>query len=90
VTPKEAAHSNVSSCSSTTAGDISVATSFDNSELIAPSTFGTSETSRPESCGYAVLLEDLAERGLLDETLIVWFGEFGRSPKFNQQAGREY
>src|SRR5262249_30654730 len=40
--------------------------------------------------GFAVLLEDLAERGLLDETLVVWFGEFGRSPKINKQAGREH
>src|SRR6516162_1682003 len=40
--------------------------------------------------GYAVLLEDLAERGLLEETLVVWFGEFGRSPQINQQAGREH
>jgi hypothetical protein len=40
--------------------------------------------------GFAVLLEDLAERGLLDETLVVWCGEFGRSPKINKQAGREH
>jgi hypothetical protein len=40
--------------------------------------------------GYAVLLEDLAERGLLDETLVVWFGEFGRSPRVNKQGGREH
>jgi hypothetical protein len=40
--------------------------------------------------GYAVLLEDLAERGLLDETLVVWFGEFGRSPQINKQGGREH
>jgi hypothetical protein len=40
--------------------------------------------------GYAVLLDDLAERGLLDETLVVWFGEFGRSPQINLQAGREH
>jgi hypothetical protein len=38
--------------------------------------------------GFAVLLEDLAERGLLEETLVVWFGEFGRSPQINKQAGR--
>ena len=38
--------------------------------------------------GFAALLEDLAERGLLDETLVVWFGEFGRSPQVNQQAAR--
>jgi hypothetical protein len=40
--------------------------------------------------GYAMLLEDLAQRGLLDETLVVWFGEFGRSPQVNAQAGREH
>jgi hypothetical protein len=40
--------------------------------------------------GFAVLLEDLADRGLLDETLVVWFGEFGRSPQINAQAGREH
>jgi hypothetical protein len=40
--------------------------------------------------GYAALLDDLAERGLLDETLVVWFGEFGRSPQINGQAGREH
>jgi hypothetical protein len=40
--------------------------------------------------GYAVLLEDLAERGLLDDTLVVWFGEFGRSPQVNKQGGREH
>jgi Protein of unknown function (DUF1501) len=40
--------------------------------------------------GYAALLDDLAERGLLNETLVVWFGEFGRSPQINAQAGREH
>jgi hypothetical protein len=40
--------------------------------------------------GYAMLLEDLAERGLLEDTLVVWFGEFGRSPLVNAQAGREH
>ncbi len=36
------------------------------------------------------LLEDLDERGLLDETLVVWVGEFGRSPKINNLAGRDH
>ena len=27
---------------------------------------------------------------MLDETLVVWFGEFGRSPRVNKQAGREH
>jgi Protein of unknown function (DUF1501) len=37
-----------------------------------------------------VLLEDLEDRGLLDETLVVWVGEFGRSPKINTMAGRDH
>jgi hypothetical protein len=36
------------------------------------------------------LLEDLDERGLLDETLVVWVGEFGRSPRINSMAGRDH
>jgi len=36
------------------------------------------------------LLDDLHERGLLDETLIVVMGEFGRSPKVNAWAGRDH
>jgi uncharacterized protein (DUF1501 family) len=36
------------------------------------------------------LLEDLDERGLLNETLVVWVGEFGRSPRINSLAGRDH
>ncbi len=36
------------------------------------------------------LLEDLDQRGLLDETLVVWAGEFGRSPRINNLAGRDH
>lgn len=36
------------------------------------------------------LLEDLQERGLYDDTLVMMFGEFGRTPKINQQAGRDH
>lgn len=36
------------------------------------------------------LLEDLEARGLLDETLVVWVGEFGRSPRINAMAGRDH
>jgi hypothetical protein len=39
---------------------------------------------------YATLIEDLADRGLLDETLVVWAGEFGRTPKLNAAAGRDH
>lgn len=36
------------------------------------------------------LIEDLDYRGLLDETLIIWAGEFGRSPRINNLAGRDH
>src|SRR3984957_19992705 len=36
------------------------------------------------------LIEDLESRGLLDETLVVWVGEFGRSPRINKMAGRDH
>jgi hypothetical protein len=40
--------------------------------------------------GLTALLEDLESRGLLDETLVTWNGEFGRTPKLNRQAGRDH
>jgi hypothetical protein len=36
------------------------------------------------------LLNDLDERGLLDETLVVWMGEFGRTPRINENASRDH
>lgn len=36
------------------------------------------------------LLVDLDERGLLDETLVVWMGEFGRTPRINENASRDH
>ena len=36
------------------------------------------------------LLKDLKQRGLLDETLVIWGGEFGRTPKINKDAGRDH
>jgi hypothetical protein len=38
----------------------------------------------------SALLEDLAARGLLDETLVISMGEFGRTPKINKAAGRDH
>lgn len=38
----------------------------------------------------ATLLEDLQQRGLLDETLVVWMSEFGRTPTVNAAAGRDH
>ena len=39
---------------------------------------------------WATLMNDLRERGLLDSTLIVWMGEFGRTPVINPQSGRDH
>jgi len=39
---------------------------------------------------YSALLEDLDVRGLLDDTLVVAMGEFGRTPRLNPQQGREH
>ncbi|GAC1469192.1 MAG: DUF1501 domain-containing protein [Isosphaeraceae bacterium] len=38
----------------------------------------------------SALIEDLDARGLLDETLVVWTGEFGRTPRINGKAGRDH
>jgi|HubBroStandDraft_6_1064221.scaffolds.fasta_scaffold117102_2 hypothetical protein len=40
--------------------------------------------------GVSALLDDLAMRGLLDDTLVVVMGEFGRTPKINADAGRDH
>ena len=39
---------------------------------------------------YAALLEDLHQRGLLESTLVVLMGEFGRTPEVNSDAGRDH
>ena len=44
----------------------------------------------PFDLAYSALLTDLEERGLLDETLVVVLGEFGRTPKINKGAGRDH
>lgn len=40
--------------------------------------------------GFSALIEDLKIRGMLDNTLVVWFGDFGRTPKVNPSAGRDH
>jgi hypothetical protein len=44
----------------------------------------------PMDQAYSALLEDLDARGLLAETLVVWVGEFGRSPRINRAGGRDH
>lgn len=36
------------------------------------------------------LIDDLDERGLLETTLVIWVGEFGRTPRINKEAGRDH
>lgn len=40
--------------------------------------------------GWGTLMRELDERGLLDSTTILWMGEFGRTPKINEGAGRDH
>jgi uncharacterized protein (DUF1501 family) len=39
---------------------------------------------------WSTLMDDLRNRGMLDSTLIVWMGEFGRTPRINPQQGRDH
>ncbi|VTR95452.1 hypothetical protein : Uncharacterized protein OS=Singulisphaera acidiphila (strain ATCC BAA-1392 / DSM 18658 / VKM B-2454 / MOB10) GN=Sinac_5810 PE=4 SV=1: DUF1501 [Gemmata massiliana] len=43
----------------------------------------------PADAAFAALLDDLTARGLLDETLVVWVGEFGRTPRV-ENGGRQH
>jgi uncharacterized protein (DUF1501 family) len=52
-------------------------------------------TKVPELAGQvdrplAALLRDLADRGRLDDTLVIWMGEFGRTPQVNPRGGRDH
>jgi hypothetical protein len=44
----------------------------------------------PTDAAFAALVQDLDDRGLLDETLVVVMGEFGRTPRFNANGGRDH
>lgn len=44
----------------------------------------------PIDQGVSTLLADLAERGLLESTIVLMMGEFGRTPKINGNAGRDH
>jgi hypothetical protein len=46
--------------------------------------------SQTVDSAWAALMKDLEERGLLETTLIVWMGEFGRTPKFPRADGRDH
>jgi hypothetical protein len=44
----------------------------------------------PTDAAFSSLIEDLDARGLLDETLVIMMGEFGRTPRFNKAGGRDH
>lgn len=44
----------------------------------------------PMERAFSTLLSDLKDRGLLDETLVIWMGDFGRTPKINGDGGRDH
>jgi hypothetical protein len=48
---------------------------------------GQMETLDP---GFSTLVADLRARGMLEETMVLWMGEFGRTPRINGQNGRDH
>lgn len=44
----------------------------------------------PMQRAFVALLDDLEERGLLETTLVIWMGDFGRTPIINKDAGRDH
>lgn len=58
-------------------------------------THGNGFRDTPNLCGeadpaFATLVTDLKQRGMLDNTLVVWMGEFGRTPKIKKDGGRDH
>ena len=51
---------------------------------------GVAKNAASVDPGFASLVADLKIRGMLDRTLVVWMGEFGRTPKINPNAGRDH
>jgi hypothetical protein len=39
---------------------------------------------------FAALIQDLKQQGMLDNTLVLWMGEFGRTPRINPRGGRDH
>jgi uncharacterized protein (DUF1501 family) len=44
----------------------------------------------PMEQAFSALLDDLSERGLLETTMVIWMGDFGRTPRINKDAGRDH
>lgn len=44
----------------------------------------------PVDVGFSGLIQDLHDKGMLKDTLVVWMGEFGRTPHVNERGGRDH
>ena len=69
--------------------------SFENEPANIPGSYSWHKTPGPGNLpqldmSLSTLLDDLDERGLLDTTLVVVMGEFGRTPRINKNAGRDH
>jgi hypothetical protein len=51
---------------------------------------GTKRVSEVLDPAWSALIEDLKDRRLLDSTLVIWMGEFGRTPRINPNGGRDH
>lgn len=71
------------SLSSSTAGGLGWDTHANNFDALEP-------MLAELDAGWATLMEDLKQRGLLESTTILWMGEFGRTPQINGSAGRDH
>ncbi len=61
---------------------------WDNHQNIFPT---LKDTKLPElDQGMSALLEDLQERGMLQDTAVIWMGEFSRTPNINGNSGRDH
>jgi uncharacterized protein (DUF1501 family) len=60
---------------------------FDTHSMNFPAMQGHGQVMDP---ALAALVEDLAESGMLKKTLIIMLSEFGRTPKINDDAGRDH
>lgn len=49
-----------------------------------------SKLSKTLDPAFAALMQDLSDRGRLDKTLVLWMGEFGRTPRVNEFDGRDH
>jgi uncharacterized protein (DUF1501 family) len=50
----------------------------------------TKQLVPPMETAFAALLDDLTQRGLLESTLVIWMGDFGRTPIINKDSGRDH